>query len=55
MFLDIWEGHMVHLLHHLADGAVGDDHHPGRVVGNGEIRQEFSDEFDFIVEIVGSN
>ena len=47
--------HVVHLADHLVDGAVGDHHHPGRVVGHREVGQQFADEFDLIVKVLCSN
>ena len=43
---------MVHLLDHLVHRAVRDHHHPGRLVGHGEVRQKFSDELYLVVEIL---
>ena len=47
--------HVVHLADHLVDGAVGDHHHPRRVVGHGEVSQQLPNELYFIVEILCSH
>ena len=55
MLVDVRLGHVVHLLDDLVDRAVGDDHHSGGVVGDGEVSQQLPDELDLIVEVLCSH
>ena len=55
MLCDVRGGHVVHLLHHLVNGAIGDYHHSSTVLRHREVGQKFSDELNLIVEVLCSN